>query len=258
MSPTSDPVQVQIAENRRRVLLLLGAFAAVVFLVVFVVLAVLLGLLLGLGGFLLAVLVGAAAAAGATWSFTTNADRTVLGRIGASPVDERTQPRLHNLVEGLCVAAGVSKPDLYVVDDPAPNASSIGRDPRRAALVVTTGLLEKLTRIELEGVIAHELSHVKGHDTAASTLAVALLGRVVPTLVPRAVGRDRESAADVTGVSLTRYPPGLISALEKLRDDPLVLRTADRAVAHLWIEAPLAEPPPRPPLDERIQALREL
>ena len=264
MATTTDPIQVQIAENRRRVVLLLGGFAAAVFVAVVLVLGLLLGLALGLAGFLVAAVLGLATAAALTWSWATGADRFVLGRIAAVEVDEHQQPRFHNLVEGLCVAAGVSKPALFVVEDEAPNALSVGRDPRHATLVATTGLLDKLTRIELEGVIAHELSHVKVHDTAPATLAAAILGRIRADLVDRAVATTREPVADVTGVSLTRYPPGLISALEKLRDDPTVLRTTDRAVAHLWIEPPHAEPAssrtttPRPPLDERIQALREL
>jgi heat shock protein HtpX len=246
----TDPVPSQIAENRRRVALLLGGLAGLVFLVAWV----LLGLVLGL---LPALVLAAVLAAGAVWWVTARAEEKVLRRVGAVAVDEHQQPRLHNLVEGLCVAAGVPKPALLVVEDDAPNALTVGRDPRHAALVATTGLLDKLTRIELEGVLAHELSHVKNHDTAVSTLAAVLLGRISPRWVSGALGRTRETAADVTGVAITRYPPGLISALEKLRDDPAVLRTTDRAVAHLWIEAPFAEPS-SPPLDERIQALREL
>jgi heat shock protein HtpX len=248
---TPDPAQAQIAENRRRVVVLLGGLGGVVFFVLWVVLA-----LVGLG-FLLALVPALLLAGGAVWFVQSRADDVVLRRLGAVAVDEAAQPRFHNLVDGLCVAAGVPKPALHVVDDEAPNALALGRAPRRAALVATTGLLEKLTRIELEGVLAHELSHVKSHDTAVATLAAVVVGRVAPGLVPAAVGRRREAVADVTGVAITRYPPGLISALEKLRDDPTVLRSTDRSVAHLWIEAPLAEPP-NPPLDERIQALREL
>jgi heat shock protein HtpX len=175
----------------------------------------------------------------------------------ARPADPTQYARLHNLVEGLCIAAGLPKPRIYVIDDDAPNAFATGRDPRHAAIAVTTGLMEKLTRIELEGVLAHELTHIKSADSLVSTIVVATVGRVAPALVPKAVGGPRESLADVTGVSLTRYPPGLISALEKLRDDPSVLRSSDRAIAHLWIESPVADPL-CPPLEERIQALREL
>jgi heat shock protein HtpX len=247
---TTDAVQAQVAENRKRVALLLGAVAGAVFVMLWLVLAV-------VGLPLVGLVVAGAAAALVSWQLHRSADAVVLKRTRSTPADEREHARFHNLVEGLAVAAGVPKPSLHVVDDEAPNALALGRDARHAAVVVTTGLLDKLTRIELEGVLAHELSHIRHHDTAVSTLAAAVVGRVAPGLVPSAVGERRETVADVTGVALTRYPPGLISALEKLRDDPSVLRAPDRAIAHLWIEAPLAEPT-RPPLDERIQALREL
>src|SRR3990170_4973231 len=99
----------------------------------------------------------------------------------ARPADPVEHARLHNLVEGLCIAGGLPKPRLYVVDDDAPNAFATGRDPRHAAVAVTTGLLAKLNRVELEGVLAHELSHIKNYDILVSTLAVTLVG--VLTLV---------------------------------------------------------------------------
>jgi heat shock protein HtpX len=85
---------------------------------------------------------------------------------------------LHNLVEGLCIASGLPKPRVYIVDDPAPNAFATGRDPKHAAIAVTTGLLEKLNRVELEGVLAHELSHIRNYDILVSTLAVTLVGAI--------------------------------------------------------------------------------
>jgi heat shock protein HtpX len=235
----------------------------------------------------------------------------------ARPADPVQYARLHNLVEGLCIAAGLPKPRVYVIDDPAPNAFATGRDPRHAAIAVTTGLLEKMNRVELEGVLAHELSHVKNYDILVSTLAVTMVGVIVllsdwtlrflwwgggrrrgnrdnggggpaaalalvgfvllllspliAQLMQFAVSRRREALADVSGVSLTRYPPGLISALEKLREDTTVVHSSSRATAHLWIESPLARDPSEgrlsrlnrlfdthPPLDERIAALKEL
>jgi heat shock protein HtpX len=240
----------------------------------------------------------------------------------AKPADPTEHARLHNLVEGLCIAGGLPKPRLYVVDDDAPNAFATGRDPKHAAIAVTTGLLAKLDRVELEGVLAHELSHIKNYDILVSTLAVTLVGVVtliadftlrfmwwggprhrddrssggggpaaiiallgfallllsplVARVMQLAVSRRREALADMSGVSLTRYPPGLISALEKLRDDQTVVHSGSRATAHLWIESPLArrddEPhagrgdsswlnrlfETHPPLEERIAALREL
>ena len=95
----------------------------------------------------------------------------------ARPTREQYR-RLHNLVEGLCIAGGLPKPRVYVVDDPAPNAFATGRNPKHAAIAVTTGLLEKMNRVELEGVLAHELSHIRNYDILVSTLAVTLVGAV--------------------------------------------------------------------------------
>ncbi len=265
----------------------------------------------GLGLVVALVVVGVTAFAG-WWK----SDAIALAMSHAKPADPAQYARLHNLVEGLCIAAGLPKPRVYVIDDPAPNAFATGRDPRHAAVAVTTGLLDKMSRIELEGVLAHELSHVKNYDILASTLAVTFVG-VITLLAdfslrflwwggPRhrndrgggrgpaavlgivgllllllaplaarmmqfAVSRRRETLADFTGVSLTRYPPGLVSALEKLKDDTTVVHSASRATAHLWIESPLARTSEEgrlawlnrlfdthPPLDERIQALKEL
>jgi heat shock protein HtpX len=179
-------------------------------------------------------------------------DRIALAMNHARQVEAEEHPRYHNLVEGLCIAAGLPKPRLYLIDDPAPNAFATGRNPAHAAVVITTGLLEKMDRIELEGVLAHELSHIRSYDVLVGTIAVTLVGLVAPPLVPLAVNRRQESLADVTGVGLTRYPPGLISALEKMREDGTTVHSA-RATAHLWIDSPLD-----PPLESRIKALREL
>jgi heat shock protein HtpX len=242
-----------------------------------------------------------------------------MSRARPAPVEEFA--RYHNIVEGLCIASGLPKPRLYVVDDPAPNAFATGRNPRNAAVAVTTGLLEKMNRIELEGVLAHELSHVKNYDILVSTLAVTMVGivalladlgirllwwgmgrnpygdydrdhggnqgplailsfagfallllsPVIATVMQRTISRRRETLADVSGVEMTRYPPGLISALEKLRDDSTVVHATSRATAHLWIEQPAAQTQregrlsrlnrlfdTHPPLEERIALLREL
>jgi len=224
---------------------------------------------------------------------------------------------MHSPSTRLCIAGGLPKPRVYVIEDDAPNAFATGRNPRHAAIAVTTGLLEKLNRIELEGVLAHELSHVKNYDILVSTLAVTMVGVVVllsewglrflwwggprhrddrsgggagpqavlalvgfallilapiaARLMQYAISRRRESLADVSGVALTRYPPGLIAALEKLKEDRTVVHSGSRATAHLWIESPVARDKSEgrlawlgrlfdthPPLEERIQALREL
>ncbi|MEW6152474.1 MAG: M48 family metallopeptidase [Actinomycetota bacterium] len=257
-------------------------------------------------------------AAGSAFVAYWKSDSIALAMSHARPADPVAHARLHNLVEGLCIAAGLPKPRLYVIEDPAPNAFATGRNPRHAAIAVTTGLMEKMNRVELEGVLAHELSHIKNYDLLVSTLAVtmvgmiallsdfamrflwwggprhrndsrggggagpaaviALVGLVLMVLSPLAarllqatVSRRRETLADVSGVALTRYPPGLISALEKLRDDTTVVHSSSRATAHLWIESPLAHNreegrlsrlnrlfDTHPPLEERIQALKEL
>ena len=272
-------------------------------------------LLLGFGvaGLVIAVLIAGAGSAVSYWK----SDSIALAMSHARPADPVTYARLHNLVEGLCIAAGLPKPRIYVIEDDAPNAFATGRDPRHAAVAVTTGLMDKLTRIELEGVLAHELSHIKNYDILVSTLAVTLVGVVavltdfslrfmwwggprhrddsraggggpaaalaifglvllvvaplVAKLMQAVISRRREVLADVSGVALTRYPPGLISALEKLRDDTTVVHSSSRATAHLWVESPLARTPEEgrlsrlnrlfdthPPLEERIQALKEL
>ena len=106
------------------------------------------------------------------------ADAIALPVSRAVPADPEQYQRLHNLVEGLCIASGLPKPGVYIVDDPAPNAFATGRDPKHAAIAVTTGLLEKMNRVELEGVLAHELSHIRNYDILVCTLAVTLVGAI--------------------------------------------------------------------------------
>ena len=244
----------EIVHNRRRSALLLATFVGLVVLVVG-----LLSLIFHLGWVpVLAALVLAGLASAASYLYS---DRVALALSHARPVGPDEEPRYHNLVEGLCIAAGLPKPELYVVDSPAPNAFATGRSPDHAALVVTRGLLERLTRVELEGVLAHELSHIRRGDILVTTLAVTLLGLLLPLpplasqLMRLTVSRQRESEADLSGVRLTRYPPGLIAALEKLRVDESVVPSGSRATAHLWLESPRDH---RDSLDERISALRDL
>ena len=267
----------------------------------------------GVAGLVIALVVVVIGTFGAYWK----SDAVALAMSHAKPADPVEYARLHNLVEGLCIAGGLPKPRVYVINDPAPNAFATGRDPRHAAVAVTTGLLEKMNRVELEGVLAHEVSHVKNYDILVSTLAVTLVGVIVvmadfslrflwwggprsrdrerdggggpqailalvgivllllaplaARLMQFAVSRRREALADISGVAMTRYPPGLIAALEKLKDDTTVVESSSRATAHLWIESPLARTreegrlsrlnrlfETHPPLEERIQALKEL
>jgi heat shock protein HtpX len=297
-----------IRANKRRSVGLIAGFVAVAVLI-----GLAAGYLTGFGwaGSVIALVLAAGLAFASYWK----ADAIALAVSRARPADPEAYRRLHNLVEGLCIAGGLPKPRVYVVDDPAPNAFATGRNPKHAAIAVTSGLLEKLDRVELEGVIAHELSHIRNYDILVSTLAVTLVGFValltdvairmmwwnggrVPRqgdhrdganplallgfvllifapIIARAmqatISRRRETLADVSAVQLTRYPPGLISALEKLRDDTTVTHSASTATAHLWIEQPMAGVGDRgrlggvhrlfdthPPLEERIALLREL
>lgn len=129
----------------------------------------------GPGGLVLALIVSFAMAWGSYWY----SDRIVLSMSKARPVDRDTEPYLVNIIEGLSIAAGLPVPKAYVIDDPAPNAFATGRNPQNAAIAVTRGLMEKLDRLELEGVVAHELAHVKNYDTLVQTMTAVLAGTVV-------------------------------------------------------------------------------
>ena len=301
----------QVAQNKRRSALLIAGFVALVVAVGFA-----LNLMIDGGPvfMVIAVLFAGGSALASYWK----SDAIALAVSRARPASVEQYPRLHNLVEGLCIAGGLPKPRIYVVEDPSPNAFATGRNPKHAAIAVTTGLLERMNRVELEGVIAHELSHIKNYDILVSTLAVTMVGiiaiaadvgvrfmwfgmgrsrnndgdsnssgplavlalvgfallilsPIIARVLQATVSRRRETLADVSGVELTRYPPGLISALEKLRDDYTVVGSTSHATAHLWIEQPQAvsEDEGRisrinrmfdthPPLEERIALLREL
>jgi heat shock protein HtpX len=244
-------LSAQIAANKRKAYTLVGAFVLVLWIV-----GVVITLLIG---FPLLAIVWTLLVIGAAVAVYTSGDKAALAIAHAKPADEQQQARLYNLVEGLCIASGLPAPRLYVVDDPAPNAFSIGRDPKGAAIVVTTGLLEKLNRLELEGVLAHELSHIRNYDILPMTLAVTMarllvFGPLIAVVMKFAVSPDREYDADASGAQLTRYPPGLIAALEKLKRDDTAMQSTSKATAHLWIEEPLDDT--HPPLDDRIRALQ--
>ena len=160
-----------IASNKRRSILLIAGFVGVLTLV-----GMAFGLLVGYGwqGTVFALVFSGGLAFASYWK----ADAVALAVSRARPADPAQYRRLYNLVEGLTIASGLPMPRIYIVDDVAPNAFATGRNPRHAAIAVTTGLLEKMNRVELEGVLAHELSHVKNYDILVSTIAVTLVGAV--------------------------------------------------------------------------------
>ena len=205
-------------------------------------------------------------------------DKIVLKMSKARLVEFDDNKELYRLVENLCITAGLPLPKIYIINDTAPNAFATGRDPEHAVIAVTSGLLQKLNRTELEGVIAHELAHIGNRDMLLATMVVVLVGFVAlladwfrhwiwfggsrrddrggsgylmviaivlsilapffAMLMQLAISRKREFLADATGALLTRYPEGLASALEKISSDPKPMETANRATAHLYIANP--------------------
>lgn len=205
-----------------------------------------------------------------------NSDKLVIKMTGAQPVSRESHPELWNIVENLAITAGLPMPKTYVVNDPAPNAFATGRDPEHAAVAATTGLLQILDKTELEGVMAHELSHVGNRDILIGTVAVVLAGfiamladvflrmtfwggnnnrnggalflvigiiaaillPIAAQLIQLAVSRKREFLADASGALLTRYPEGLASALQKISQHSRPMARANHATAHLFIANP--------------------
>lgn len=203
-------------------------------------------------------------------------DKVVIKMTGAHEITHEQAPDLYNIVENLSITAGLPMPKVFIVDDPSPNAFATGRDPEHAVVAATTGLLQILDRSELEGVMAHELSHVGNRDMLVMTVAVVLAGFVAivadifsrsmfyggnnnrdrhplflilgiigillaplaAKLIQMAISRKREYLADATGALLTRYPEGLASALEKISQNAVPMRKVSHATAHLFISDP--------------------
>ncbi len=199
----------------------------------------------------------------------------VTAMAGAHPVGDNEYPELNNIVENLSITAGLPKPKIFIINDPAPNAFATGRDANHAVVAVTSGLLAMMNKTELEGVLAHELSHIGNRDMLLSTVAVVLVGFVtlisdfflraglrggdrdnknpiimivavafiilapiVATLMQLAISRKREFLADASGALLTRYPEGLASALKKIGSYSAPMKHANNAIAHLYISNP--------------------
>ena len=204
----------EVAANRRRAIRLCAVAAVPPALVLGALLWVTVSVIVAAVVFVLA----GAAVMYALWRL---APSVALRRIGAVPIDEHDETRLSNVTDGLCATFGLSKPSLQVLDDDVPNACALGRDARRSVLVVTTGLLGLLDPIELEGVIAHELAHVKRGDNGVSCIGITL-GRILggESTLRRCVGESREYRADVVGASAVRFPRGLLAALRDMMEAP--------------------------------------
>lgn len=249
-----------------------------------VLMTVFLGIVIGLGWFLsyyfnnqsilyIAIAISIILNVWAYWF----SDKTVLSMTGAKEVSFSDAPELHRIVENLSITAGLPKPKVFIIKDSSPNAFATGRNKNHAVVAVTTGLLEILDKSELEGVIAHELSHIGNNDMLVSTVAVILVGMItmvsdmllrgtifggrsddrggngvaliiglvlailmplVASLLKLSISRKRELLADATGAMLTRYPEGLASALEKIHKHGRKMKLANHATAHLFIANP--------------------
>ena len=298
----------QIASNKRRsILLVLGA------LLLLGAVGYALGLIYASGpvGLVIALVIAGFMSIG-SYRF---GDKVVLASARARQVSAEQEPRLHNVVEGLAIAAGTPKPRVYIVPEQAPNAFATGRDPDHSSIAVTQGLLDMMNRVELEGVIGHEMSHVVDRDILLGTIVATLVGAVVliseffmrswfwggvggrrgsdrnggaagaillaagfvllilapifGQLIRFAVSRQREYLADAQGAMLTRYPPGLASALRKIAASPTAMRSANNATAHLWLNQPSRVEGDKmgaleklfnthPPIADRIKRLEEM
>jgi len=261
----------EIASNKRKTVLLIAAFTVVI-----VALGFAFGELSGDAGAGIFLAVVVAAAMNLVGYY--KGDAVALASSGARRIEKRDAPELWNLVENLTISTGLPMPKLYVINDPALNAFATGRDPKHASVAITTGLAERLTKPELEGVIAHELSHVKNYDIRVMTIVVVLVGVVMllsdwllrgslfrrgnrdndqagiillvigialailspllAELIKLAVSRQREYLADASGALMTRHPDGLASALEKIASEDRPLRQANHATAHLFLANP--------------------
>ena len=219
---------------------------------------------------------------------------------GAEPISKKDAPEFYSIVESLSITAGLPMPKLYIINDSSMNAFAAGTNPKNSVICATTGLLENMDKVEIEGVMAHEISHIKNYDIRVSMAAVALtavigilsdialrfiflndededsknpialilglffvlISPLLATITRLAISRQREFLADLTAVSLTRYPDGLISALEKLKNNK-PLERQNSTTASLFISNPMKQGffqrlfSTHPPLDDRINRLKE-
>ena len=300
-SPAHLSIYDAAAANRWRTLALIAVFTALI-----AILGYFVGEYFSPGGGVAVLPFALALAFGSSLVSYFAGDKLILAQSQARELAANEEPQLHNVVETLAIGLGMPTPRLFLIEDSAPNAFATGRDPRHASVVVTRGLLDKMDRTELEGVIAHELSHVGNRDIRVMLLVTVLVGTValladwmwrsmfwgrgrrdrsggnaiimvvaialavltpiIATLIQLAVSRQREYLADASGALLTRYPPGLASALRKIAADPEPLEVANKATAALYIANPLKDAPAffdhlfdtHPPIEERIKRLEAM
>ena len=259
--------------NKRKTFLLLAVMGALVWVVVFAALTYAGQSTAGI----VPIAVGLALIS--VWGSYYASDSLVLRMTGARQIAESDNPKLFAVIHEVVIASGLPMPKVAVVEDSAPNAFATGRNPEHALIAFTTGLLDVMERDELQGVIAHELSHVANRDTLVSAVAattagaiailsdfimrmmwfggrrdresnsnplllvfsllVLILAPIASVLLKSAISRKRESLADATAVQFTRNPTGLRKALEVLAADSTVVQQRSNAVAHIWSESPL-------------------
>lgn len=260
----------QIASNKRKTVILIFGF--LIFAIIFgYIISLFFDFgLIGLGIFL--IIFGII-----TYVSYYNSDKMVLSLSHAKLAKKEHYPQLYSIVENLSIGLGQTIPKIYVIEDGGMNAFATGRDPKNSAVAATTGLLQALDKKELEGVMAHELSHVRNYDirlmslvtVLAGSIAIisdfflrsllwggdrknsngilivialvaAILAPIAAGLIKLSVSRSREYLADASGALLTRYPEGLASALEKISRNPKVQHSS-HATAHMFIESPFGE-----------------
>ena len=243
-----------------------------------------------------------------TWGSYYYSDKIVLSLNKARPATKEENLKLVNILDALVVSSGLPcTPKLYIVEDSQPNAFATGRNPENAVICVTTGLLDKLEYYELEGVIAHEMAHIKNYDIRLSAVVSVMVGFVVMLsdwftriafwggsrdsdddskgnaivmligliflilapifgkLMQLAISRKREFLADATAIQFTRNPDGLISALQKISDDPNELKSANKSTENMYIANPFRNKKKssnlwstHPSIEDRVEALRNL
>lgn len=268
-------IYTHISENKRQTWVVMAGFILVIGLIGYF-----LDFFYGDGGLFYTGLAFLFSGFSALFSYY-NSDKIVLALSQAHEVSTQEAPQLHDLVENMAIASGLPKPKIYVIKDSAMNAFATGRNPKHSVLCFTTGIVNRLDKRELEGVVAHEMSHIGNYDILLMSvvsvlvgsitlladwftrgrlyrrrsrrdsseggllfligLVLVLLSPIIAQLIKLALGRKREYLADSTAAMMTRYPQGLADALKKLAQDREILEAANGATAHLYITSPLRQ-----------------